>query len=305
MMREYLVVIFTGILATFLYNYFASLLRAVGNSITPLIFLAFSAVLNIVLDLWFVIGLKRGVAGAAEATVISQYVSGIGLMAYTWIRFPQFRFSTITWRLRRECIREITGFSLLTCIQQSVMNLGILMVQGLVNSFGTTVMAAFAAAVKIDSFAYMPVQDFEMPFPLSLPRISAQKKRTGSPGAAGRRPGIRPVLYCDFRTDLDLCPAVDAAVRKCRETAILAEASAICILKEVSTAVSAACSCCTAVPGSGKPGMSVVLTPSPWEPVWLWLICFRPSLPWAWWESGGPSPSAGLWQILRDLCIIG
>ena len=60
MMREYLVVIFTGILATFLYNYFASLLRAVGNSITPLIFLAFSAVLNIVLDLWFVIGLKRG-----------------------------------------------------------------------------------------------------------------------------------------------------------------------------------------------------------------------------------------------------
>ena len=93
MMREYLVVIFTGILATFLYNYFASLLRAVGNSITPLIFLAFSAVLNIVLDLWFVIGLKRGVAGAAEATVISQYVSGIGLMAYTWIRFPQCRFS--------------------------------------------------------------------------------------------------------------------------------------------------------------------------------------------------------------------
>jgi len=68
-MREYLFVIFMGIPAVFLYNYFASFLRAIGNSVIPLIFLAFSAVLNIALDLWFVIGLDRGVAGAAEATV--------------------------------------------------------------------------------------------------------------------------------------------------------------------------------------------------------------------------------------------
>ena len=66
-MREYLLVIFCGITATFFYNYFASFLRAVGNSMVPLVFLAVSAVLNIVLDLWFVIGLKRGVAGAAAA----------------------------------------------------------------------------------------------------------------------------------------------------------------------------------------------------------------------------------------------
>ena len=177
MMRSYLTVIFAGIAATFLYNYFASLLRAVGNSVAPLLFLALSAILNIVLDLWFVIGLDRGVAGAAEATVISQYVSGLGLLVYTWIRFPEFRFSGVTLRLRRECVREITGFSLLTCIQQSVMNLGILMVQGLVNSFGTTVMAAFAAAVKIDSFAYMPVQDFGNAFSTFIAQNhGAQKK---------------------------------------------------------------------------------------------------------------------------------
>lgn len=78
-MREYLFVIFMGIPAVFLYNYFASFLRAIGNSVIPLIFLAFSAVLNIALDLWFVIGLDRGVAGAAEATVIAQYLSGIGI----------------------------------------------------------------------------------------------------------------------------------------------------------------------------------------------------------------------------------
>ena len=79
LMREYLAVIFWGIAGTFLYNYFACYLRAVGDSVTPLIFLAVSALLNIGLDLWFVIGLRRGVAGAAEATVISQYVSGLGL----------------------------------------------------------------------------------------------------------------------------------------------------------------------------------------------------------------------------------
>ena len=159
-MREYLFVIFMGIPAVFLYNYFASFLRAIGNSIVPLAFLAVSAVLNIALDLWFVIGANRGVAGAAEATVIAQYLSGVGIAVYTLMRFPQARSIWAFRRLRRERIHGIISFSTLTCVQQSIMNLGILMVQGLVNSFGPVVMAAFAAAVKIDAFAYMPVQDF-------------------------------------------------------------------------------------------------------------------------------------------------
>ena len=160
LMREYLAVIFWGIAATFLYNYFACYLRAVGDSVTPLIFLAVSACLNIGLDLWFVVGLKRGVAGAAEATVISQYVSGVGLGVFTLIRRPQLRPRRGDPPIRWAKVREIASFSLLTCVQQSVMNLGILMVQGLVNSFGDTVMAAFAAGVKIDAFAYLPVQEF-------------------------------------------------------------------------------------------------------------------------------------------------
>ena len=159
-MRTYLEVVFTGIFATFLYNYFASLLRAAGESLIPLIFLAVCAVLNIVLDLWFVIGLDAGIAGAAVATVISQWISGIGIAVYTWGRCPQFRLRKRDFRITKETFGEIFQFSFLTCVQQSVMNLGILMVQGLVNSFGPVVMAAFAAAVKIDSFAYMPVQDF-------------------------------------------------------------------------------------------------------------------------------------------------
>ena len=159
-MRGYLFVIFLGIPAVFLYNFFACYLRAIGNSVIPLGFLAVSAALNIALDLWFVIGLERGVVGAAEATVIAQYLSGIGMAAYTLGRFPQVRSIWKVRCLRKSRIREIVSFSTLTCVQQSIMNLGILMVQGLVNSFGPTVMAAFAAAVKIDAFAYMPVQDF-------------------------------------------------------------------------------------------------------------------------------------------------
>ena len=160
LMREYILIIFWGIAATFIYNYFASLLRAVGNSLVPLLFLAISAVLNIILDLYFVIVLNKGVGGAAEATVISQYVSAIGIAVYTIIKIPYLRISKRHCKITLNNIKEISSFSILTCIQQSVMNLGILAVQGIVNSFGSAVMAAFAATVKIDAFAYMPVQDF-------------------------------------------------------------------------------------------------------------------------------------------------
>ncbi len=168
MMHDYLIIIFAGLIATFLYNFFAFLLRSLGNSVTPLLFLAVSAVLNIVLDLWFVAGLGFGVAGAAAATVIAQYVSGIGIAVYTFFKAPGLVRPEKGTRLRWERMKEIANFSALTCLQQSIMNLGILAVQGLVNSFGTTVMAAFAAAVKIDAFAYLPVQDFGNAFSIFI-----------------------------------------------------------------------------------------------------------------------------------------
>ena len=160
MMREYLKVIFCGIAATFLYNYFAAFLRSLGNSFVPLVFLGVSALLNIALDLFFVLALRRGAAGAAEATVIAQYVSGVGITLYAMAKVPQLKGIWRRFTLKWASVKEIASFSILTCVQQSVMNLGILMVQGLVNSFGATIMAAFAAGVKIDAFAYMPVQDF-------------------------------------------------------------------------------------------------------------------------------------------------
>ncbi len=192
MMREYLWIIFLGIFATFLYNFFASLLRAVGNSVIPLFFLGVCAVLNIVLDLVFVIRFHWGVAGAAAATVISQYVSGIGLLVYTFLTCPEYRVLPGRIPLRRQVFGELAQFSFLTCLQQSVMNLGILLVQGLVNSFGTVVMAAFAAAVKIDSFAYMPVQDFGNAFST----FTAQNYGAGEKERI--RAGIRSAVACSF-----------------------------------------------------------------------------------------------------------
>lgn len=159
-MRTYIAIVFAGIFATFLYNYFASYLRAVGNSVVPLVFLAVSAVLNIALDLWFVIGLNFGVAGAAGATVIAQYVSGGGLTLYTILRCRELLPRREDLHFNGRILRELADLSLLTCAQQSAMNFGILLVQRLVDSFGPVIMAAFAAAVKIDSFAYLPVQDF-------------------------------------------------------------------------------------------------------------------------------------------------
>lgn len=92
-------------------------------------------------------------------------------------------------RFEKAMLREISQFSLLTCAQQSVMNFGILMVQGLVNSFGVNVMAAFAAAVKIDAFAYLPVQDFGNAFSTFV------AQNTGAQKAERIRKGIRSALW--------------------------------------------------------------------------------------------------------------
>lgn len=113
-MKEYLIYVFIGFIAIYIYNYVSNILRGIGNSVVPLVFLSVSVVLNIFLDILFVAGFNMGIKGAAAATVIAQYISGIGILC----------------------------------------------VQGIVNSFGTVIMAAFAVAVKIDTIAYMPVQDF-------------------------------------------------------------------------------------------------------------------------------------------------
>ena len=185
----YIRIYFGGVLFSVVYNMTAGILNAAGNSRRSLVYLAWASVTNIVLDLVCVLVLHWGVAGAAAATVFAQWISGIGLGLYTLARMPGLRVSRSDMRFDRALMTEISHFSLLTCMQQSVMNFGILMVQGLVNSFGPSVMAAFAAAVKIDSFAYMPVQDFGNAFSTFIAQNYGAKKedriRAGIKSAVG------------------------------------------------------------------------------------------------------------------------
>lgn len=176
LMYQYIRIIFSGILFVFLYNFFACLLRAVGNSVVPLCFLAVSSVLNIILDLWFVAGLGKGVEGAAAATVIAQMAAGIGIAVYTLWRVPVLRIEKQYMRMEKSILNRVMQYSVLTCAQQSVMNFGILMIQGLVNSFGTVIMAAFAVAVKIDTLAYMPAQEFGNAFSLFVSQNYGARK---------------------------------------------------------------------------------------------------------------------------------
>ena len=261
LMGAYLRVIFAGIAATFLYNYFASLLRALGNSLAPLAFLAVSAVLNIALDLWFVLGLGWGVSGAAWATVIAQYVSAGGMTLCALRLLPALRGS-FRGRLRWHRLREIAAFSLLTCVQQSVMNLGILMVQGRVNSFGPAVMAAFAAAVKIDAFAYMPVQDFGSAFSTFV----AQNYGAGDRERirAGWRGALRTALGFSLGVSCLVCLLARPLMRlfvDAGETEILAEG--VRYLR-IEGAFYCGIGCLFLLYGLyralGRPGMSVVLT---------------------------------------------
>ena len=186
----------------------------------------------------------------------------MGLALFYWLRFPGLRITKEHMCLRLSSIREIAGFSLLTCIQQSVMNLGILMVQGLVNSFGTTIMAAFAAAVKIDSFAYMPVQDFGNAFSTFI----AQNY------GAGKQDRIRAGLKGAVATAVLFCVIISAGVWflarplmllfvKAEETAIIAEGIRYL---HIEGAFYCGIGCLFLLYGLyralGRPGMSVVLT---------------------------------------------
>ncbi len=158
--RDYIVIIFYGIFFTFLYNYFASLLRALGDSKTPLLFLGISTISNIILDITFILYISTTVKSVAHATTLSKEISAIFMIVYTLHKKKEYVPYKEHCYLDKRIFNKFISYSLLTCIQQSVMNFGIMLVQGIVNSFGVTVMAGFSTAVKIDTLAYMPVQDF-------------------------------------------------------------------------------------------------------------------------------------------------
>jgi len=152
----YLRVVGAGIIAVGIYNGTASILRALGDSKTPLIFLIVAAILNVILDLLFVLMLNMGVLGVALATVISQAVSGIGCVLYAWIKMPLFRIPLKACVMDTSIFKKCLTLGIPVALQSSMIAISCIMLQKFVNGFGPTIMAAFTVAGRFEQLIQQP-----------------------------------------------------------------------------------------------------------------------------------------------------
>ena len=154
----YLTVVSAGLVGAIGYNLNAGILGGLGNSRTTLLFLAISSVMNIVLDLVFVLGLGMGVLGVALGTIISQAFSWLFGLFYINRRYPAIAIRPFCRRFDRALFRQIMGIGLPAGIQMSLVALGAMVVMSKINSFGKEFAAAYNVGSKLDSLAFLPVQ---------------------------------------------------------------------------------------------------------------------------------------------------
>ena len=157
---SYAIVILYGSGLSCFYNIMSSLLRALGDSKTPLYFLIISSILNIVLDIVFIVNLSMGVSGAALATIISQGVSGLLCLIYVYKKLPILKIDTKYLVPDDYTIKTHLRIGIPMAIQFSIVSIGILILQGAVNKFGPTAISAFTAASKVEQFVMQPVITF-------------------------------------------------------------------------------------------------------------------------------------------------
>lgn len=153
---SYLLIIFLGIPFTLLYNYLSSILRSVGDSRTPFLFLAFSAVLNIFLDLFCIVILKWGCAGAAIATITAQAISGILCLFYMFRKVKVLHIGKKNMEVKGAAVRELLSMGLPTGLQFSITAIGSMVMQSANNGLGSVCVSAFTAAMRIKQFAMCP-----------------------------------------------------------------------------------------------------------------------------------------------------
>ncbi len=158
----YLKIYFAGIMGLLIYNMGSGILRAVGDSIRPLLFLISTSVLNTVLDLLFVIVFRWGIAGVAIATVIAQLLSAVLIIALLCTTKEIYRFSFRDMTIDGSCISRIMRYGLPAAIQSTITSISNVVVQGYVNRFGSAVMAGWGCYNKIDQFIFLPVQSLSM-----------------------------------------------------------------------------------------------------------------------------------------------
>lgn len=153
---QYLVIIFLGMPFTLLYNLLSSILRSVGDSRTPFLFLAFSTVLNIILDLFCILVLKWGCAGAAAATITAQAVSGILCLFYIWKHVVILRLSREDCQIKGRTIRDLLIMGLPMGLQFSITAIGSMVMQSANNGLGSIYVSGFTAGMRIKQFAMCP-----------------------------------------------------------------------------------------------------------------------------------------------------
>lgn len=152
----YIFIIFAGIPATFLYNILAGIIRSLGDSKTPVLFLALSSIINIILDIFFIYFLKTGIAGAAYATVISQLISGVCCFFYMKKKFEILRISKEEWKFDKHYALILCGMGIPMGLQYSITAIGSVILQTSVNSLGTIYVSAMTAANKLACFFCCP-----------------------------------------------------------------------------------------------------------------------------------------------------
>ena len=157
---EYIVVIFAGMFTMILYNLLACFLRAMGDSKTPLYFLIISSILNIVLDLVFIINFEMGVAGAAWATVVSQGISGVLCFVYMMKKYPVMHLTKEDFKADGWMYSRHLFIGLPMAFQFSITAIGTVILQGALNLFGSTTIAAYTAACKVEQLVTQPAGTF-------------------------------------------------------------------------------------------------------------------------------------------------
>lgn len=153
---RYIVIIFIGIPVTYLYNLVAGVIRSMGDSKTPVVFLTIASVINIALDLFFIIVVEMGVAGAALATVISQGISGIGCLIYTKKKFEILHTNEDERRINASYMKTLCGMGVPMGLQYSITAIGSVILQSAVNTLGSNAVAAMTAGGKISMFFCCP-----------------------------------------------------------------------------------------------------------------------------------------------------
>lgn len=155
---DYLLVIFMGIPMVFLYNVVAGIIRSIGDSKTPVFFLILSSFLNIVLDLFFIINLKMGVAGAAWATVLAQAVSGVACLIYMTKKFEILHIQKEEWRLDKHMMKVLCGMGLPMGLQYSITAVGSVILQGATNTLGSAAVASVTAGSRVGDLLACPYE---------------------------------------------------------------------------------------------------------------------------------------------------